>query len=97
MHMNLNYSTEAHYDYDELVYNEIGPFTSISRHHCFSIRIIDDSDLEITEEDFMVHLDPDPGITRVSVHPNITNITIIDNESELSSISTYYQGISALC
>ena len=86
LYMNLHSSTEDHYDYMELVYDEIGPFNDTSRHHCFDIHITDDLTPE-GAENFMVLLDRDANTTGVSVYPNTTHITIIDNDSELSSIS----------
>ena len=86
--MNFNYPTEPH-DYGEVVDNKIGPFNNTLRYQCFSINITDDPVFE-NAEDFMVHLDHDPGTTRVSVDPNTTRITITDNDSELSSTSRTY-------
>ena len=83
--MNLNHSTEPP-DYDELVNNETGHFNDSSRHHCFSISIIDDFYFEY-KENFMVKLEQVPGFTRISVDPNIIHIFITDNDSELFSIN----------
>ena len=84
--MNLHSSTEPPDDDVGPVYNEIGPFNDTLRHYCFNITIVDDLVFENTE-DFMVLLDRDANTTGVSVYPNTTHITIIDNDSELSSIS----------